>query len=423
MHRRSMRSAVVLVAVATLALAACGYKTDSSSSTSAATSAAASGSASGSASAAAGGALTIVPLKQITPQGTDVPAAAATTPVNPAGTGKATCAAGTTIAMAGALTGSNAALGINILNGATMAINEFNKANPGCQLTLKQFDTEGLPQNATQVAPQIVGDPAIIALLGPAFSGETKATGAIFNQAGLISVTASATNPGLTTNGWTNFFRGLGNDNSQGGATANWLTTQKGYTKVCVAQDNTDYGVGLANVVTETLGAAADGNCAVKVKTGDKDFSAGIQLIKGESPDAVYYAGYYAEAAPFVQQLRDAGVTAQFVSGDGTNDPQFVSQAGNSSKDAILTCPCGPAPADFASTYKAQFNIAPGVYSVDAYDLATIMVSGISSGKVTDRASMIQYFKTYDGQGVAKTYKWDSSGELAVANPWLYQVQ
>ena len=55
---------------------------------------------------------------------------------------------------------------------------------------------------------------------------------------------------------------------------------------------------------------------------------AGIQLVKGEAPDAVYYAGYYAEAAPFVQQLRDAGVTAQFVSADGTNDPQFVDQAG-----------------------------------------------------------------------------------------------
>ena len=51
------------------------------------------------------------------------------------------------------------------------------------------------------------------------------------------------------------------------------------------------------------------------------------------------------------------------------------------------------------------------------------MLTGIASGDVTDRASMIEYFKTYDGEGLAKSYKWDSSGELAVANPWLYQVQ
>ena len=94
------------------------------------------------------------------------------------------------------MTGPNAALGLNILNGAKLAVDQFNKANAGCQITVKQFDTEGDPQKATQAAPQIVGDASVIALLGPAFSGETKATGAIFNQAGLVSVTASATNPG-----------------------------------------------------------------------------------------------------------------------------------------------------------------------------------------------------------------------------------
>ena len=85
--------------------------------------------------------------------------------------------------MAGALTGPNAALGLNILYGAKVAIDEHNKANPGCQVTIKQFDTEGDPQKATQVAPQIVGDASIIGLLGPAFSGETEATGPIFYQA------------------------------------------------------------------------------------------------------------------------------------------------------------------------------------------------------------------------------------------------
>lgn len=425
MHRRSMRTAVVgLAAVAALTLAACGSKsTESGSSTSAGAGASGSAAPSGSTSAGTGGALSIVSLKQITPEGADVTAGAATTAVTPAGDGKATCASGTEIAMAGALTGPNAALGINIRNGAKLAIDEFNAANPGCQLTLKEFDTEGDPQKATQVAPQIVSDANVIGLLGPAFSGETKATGAIFNQAGLLSTTASATNPGLTTNGWTNFFRGLGNDNSQGGATANWLIKSQGAKKVCVVKDNTDYGVGLGEVVANTLGSVADGSCAVDVKTGDKDFSAGIQLIKGAAPDAVYYAGYYAEAAPFVQQLRDAGVTATFVSGDGVNDPQFVEQAGSAAKGAILTCPCGPAPEEFAKNYQAAFNIASGVYSVDAYDLATIMVTGIAKGEVKDRATMIDFFKNYNGEGLAKTYKWDSSGELAAANPWLYEVK
>jgi branched-chain amino acid transport system substrate-binding protein len=304
-----MRTAVVgLAAVAALTLAACGSKSAETTSTSAG----ASGSAA-SGSAAAGGALKIKPQVQIDINGTEVPVTALGTPANPKGNGSATCPATTTLAMAGALTGANAALGINILNGAKVAIDEHNKANPNCQVVLKQFDTEGDPQKATQVAPQIVGDPNIIGLLGPAFSGETKATGPIFFQAGLLSLTASATNPDLTKNGWTNFFRGLANDAVQGPAVAAYMTKTLGYKKVCVVQDNSDYGAGLAQTVTTGLGSSADSNCAAKVKAGDKDFSATVQLVKGESPDAVFYAGYYAEAAPFVQQLRDGGVTATFV--------------------------------------------------------------------------------------------------------------
>ena len=249
MHRRSMRSALVLVAVAALTLAACspsprtaikqqrgpggqrirGFRQ-----------AAASGGAS------SGGALEIKAELQIDKDGKEVAVAAAGTPVSPAGDGKATCAAGTSIAMAGALTGANAALGLNILYGANVAIDEHNKANPGCQVTIKQFDTEGDAQKATQVAPQIVGDPTIIGLLGPAFSGETEATGPIFFQAGLLSLTASATNSALTTNGWTNFFRGLANDAVQGPAVANYLVNTLGFKKVCVIEDSSSYGAGLA---------------------------------------------------------------------------------------------------------------------------------------------------------------------------------
>ncbi len=216
----------------------------------------------------------------------------------------------------------------------------------------------------------------------------------MFNQAGLLSLTASATNPDLTKNGWTNFFRGLANDAVQGPSVAKYLVNTKDFGSVCVVSDNSDYGIGLAQQITEGLGDAANEDCAAEVKTGDKDFSAAVQIISGADADAVFYAGYYAEAAPFVQGLRDGGVDIPFVSADGTNDPQFVSQAGAASKGAILSCPCGPAPDDFAATYEETNGQAPGVYSVEGYDLATIMLTGIASG-VTDRAGLIDYVANY----------------------------
>lgn len=367
------------------------------------------------------GDLAITPLVQIDSSGEETTVEASGEPADPAGDGTAVCDP-VSLAMAGALTGPNAALGINIENGIKLAIEQHNAANPDCQVELKSFDTEGSPDKAPAVATQIINDASVIGLIGPAFSGETKATGQAFFDAGLLSLTPSATNPDLTTNGWTHFFRGLANDAVQGPSVGAYLAGTAGFTNVCVIEDDSDYGVGLAEQVTAGLGDAANPDCAAKVKTGDKDFSATVQIIADAAPDAVFYSGYYAEAAPFAAQLRDGGVEAVFVSADGVNDPQFVEQAGSAAAGALLSCPCGPAPEEFATAYEELNGAAPGTYSVEGYDLATILLAGIDSG-VTDRAGLIDWVANYSGTGLARDYEWDETGELASALIWIYEVQ
>ena len=111
---------------------------------------------------AAQGDLTIVEQVQINPNGEAVEAAAgAAAPVDPAGDGTATCPP-LSLAMAGPLTCADAPFGANVRDGAQLAVDQHNAANPGCQVQLKTFDTEGDPQKATSVAPQIVDDPSII---------------------------------------------------------------------------------------------------------------------------------------------------------------------------------------------------------------------------------------------------------------------
>lgn len=365
--------------------------------------------------------LKIVEQVQIDENGTEVKATEGAAPADPAGDGKANCPP-VSIAMAGALNGPDAALGINIKNGVQLAIDKHNAANPGCQVQLKPFDTEGDPQKATAIAPQIVDDQYTIGLVGPAFSGETKATGGVFNQAGLVATTASATNPTLSQNGWKTFFRGLANDAVQGPSVANYMKNGLGYKKVCVIDDSTDYGLGLATAVRDTLGPVADSGCNISVKKGDKDFSAAVTQVKGVSPDAVFYSGYYSEAAPLVQQLKDGGFGGTFVSADGTKDPQFVTQAGEAAKDAILSCPCGPATGSFADEYKKKFNTDAGTYSAEGYDLGTILVKGIDSGAIT-RPALLDFVKNYNGQGVARKYQWTPTGELTTNLIWIFKVQ
>lgn len=341
--------------------------------------------------------------------------------VLPAGDGKATCADTTTLAYVGAQTGANAQLGINIFNGVQLAINEHNAANPGCQVQFKKFDTEGDPNKATGPVTQATKEEGIIGVVGLPFSGESKATGNIFEQVKLVHVTPAATGPGLTENGWTTFFRGLGNDAVQGPAAAKFMTEKLQAKKVYLVQDDSEYGIGLGKTTEEGLGDALAG--IDKVTQGQKDFSATISKIMNSKADAVFYSGYYAEGAPFDQQLVNKGYTGTFIGPDGLKDDQFIKQAGDASKNAYFTCPCIPGELipEFAKNYKALAGIDPGTYSIEGYDAATVLLSGIDAGN-QDRASLLEWVKTYDKDGLSKHYKWDEKGELQAPTVYGYKV-
>jgi branched-chain amino acid transport system substrate-binding protein len=343
---------------------------------------------------------------------------------NPAGDGKAKCS-GETIAYVGAESGANAQLGINIYNGIQLAINLHNAANSACQVAFKKFDTGGDPAQAPGVVTQVVSDKSIIGVVGLPFSGESKATGGIFQTAGLVHITPSATNPKLTTNGWTTFFRALGNDAVQGPAAAKFMTTKLKAKKVCVVQDDSDYGIGLADATNGALGSAADAACSDKVTTGQKDFSSTVSKIIQAKPDAVFYSGYYAEGAPFDQQLVNKGYNGVFVGPDGVKDPAFIQQAGSASSNGYFTCPCVPGELipDFASKYATvSGGAAPGTYSLEGYDSATVLLKGIDSG-ITDRPGLLNYVKNYNGSGLSKHLQWTSTGELAASTVYGYKVQ
>src|SRR5207247_10274712 len=89
----------------------------------------------------------------------------------------------------GPKTGNNSNLGLNILGGVKLAVDQAKKA--GVNITLKEFDTQGDPAQATTLKDSFVNDSQIIGLVGPAFSGETKAVLPALQDAGLVMVSAS----------------------------------------------------------------------------------------------------------------------------------------------------------------------------------------------------------------------------------------
>lgn len=323
----------------------------------------------------------------------------------------------------GALTGDAANLGINIKNGAELAVNEYNGKNADCKVTLVSFDSQGDPSIAPGLAQKAVTDKKLVGIVGPAFSGESKAAGPIFAQAGLNTITASATNPALSENGWKTFHRILGNDATQGPAAAKYIKDVLKADKVFVSDDTSEYGKGLADIVKKDLGSAVVATDQTAADGKQDDFSPTVTKAKASGATVFFYGGYYSNASKLVKQLKDGGFTGQFVAADGVKDDGFIKGAGAAAEGAIVTCPCLPpdqAP-EFAAAYKKAYNSDPATYSAEAYDAANVFLAAIKDGK-TSSADMMSFISSYSAKGVTKNVKFDAKGEPAEVSVWAYKV-
>lgn len=338
-------------------------------------------------------------------------------PVDPAGNGTAVCPP-LSIAMTGPLSGPASSLGANVNNGMQLAVDKHNQANRGCQIQLKTFDTHGDPTEAGAIAQTILEDAFTVGLVGGATSpDEASATSEVFDRPGLVAPTAA----GLSTHHPRNFFQGIAGDAVEGAAVARYMAKTLGYQKICVIADDAKASTELASAVRQELGPLADTSCSVTLTNGEQGFGDALSRIDAARPDAVYFSGSYGLAAPFVDQLRAKGATAAFVSTG--RDPGFVGQSGAAAEGAILSCGCSPAPESFAKEYSQRFGgEQPGPFTAEAFDLATIMLTGIDSGAIT-RPAMLDFMRAYDGQGVARRYRWTPDGELLEPLIWIYKVQ
>lgn len=324
----------------------------------------------------------------------------------------------------GDLTGATSVYTISSKQAAELAIEQANEAG-NLNVTI-EFMAEDNKDASEATAPSIeqkfIQDDAVVGVIGGAFSGETLAVGELFSGAGLTHISPSATNPDITTKGWP-FFRLLSTDAVQAAKAAE-LITGLGCTKVAVVNDKSDYGQGLADLVESAL---TDGGAEVVLSEGVEpttDYTALVDSIEAAAPELVFYGGYGPQASLILKQMREKGVEALFMSGDGTKDVQFVKDAGNENAEGtVLTCPCSDPTAAtdsesvaFVDAYNERWGEDPGIYGAEGYDGGNLMVAAIDAadddGEVT-REEIFTFFDEAEGvPGLTKDFTWDDTGEI-----------
>jgi branched-chain amino acid transport system substrate-binding protein len=326
------------------------------------------------------------------------------------------------IGFEGPLSGANAQLGINEEYGAEIAVDQANAdSSLGFKVVLVKSDDEGDPAKSPAAATALVQDPAVLGVIGPSFSGSTLAVGKIYSAAGMAFITPSASKGTLQEQGFKTFHRVVPNDNVEGAAGADWLA-RHGVKNLFVLQDLSPYGQGVGDTVAKE--AKSKG---VKVTeqgldgTTTKNYNPIAQTITNSGADALFYAGYDAQAALLAKSLKSAGFKGLTVGGNGIKSSVFSKSSGGAGNGWYMTCGCADATTlaaakSFNDAYQKKFNTPPSTYSPEAFDATNLLIQAIkAAGANPTRASVETAVKSAQYKGITAEMKFQANGDLDAA--------
>jgi branched-chain amino acid transport system substrate-binding protein len=330
--------------------------------------------------------------------------------------------------------GGIAHLGKDNENGAKMAIDELNAkgvtiGGKKVKLELLAEDDAGDPKQGTAVAQKLV-DSKVNGVVGHLNSGTSIPASKVYSDAGIPQISPSATNPKYTRQGFKTTFRVVADDVHLGGTLGRYAVKELKGKSIAVIDDRTAYGQGVAEEFSKAV-KASGGAIAEQQFTTDKatDFTAILTQIKAKKPDIVFYGGMDAVAGPMIRQMKQLGINAKFMGGDGICSGELPKLAGGAMADNQVVCAeAGGVEGTqkvgmdkFREDFKKKFGTDVQIYAPYVYDAVNVMVAAMVKAGSADPAKYLPVLAKTEGyKGVTGTISFDNKGDVKNGALTLY---
>jgi branched-chain amino acid transport system substrate-binding protein len=347
-----------------------------------------------------------------------------------------TAAAQVKFAVGGPITGPSAATGAQMKNGVDQAAEDINKAGGilGQKIQVSYGDDVSDPKQGVSIANKFAAE-GVKFVIGHYNSGVTIPSSEVYQENGILEITPASTNPTVTERKMWNIFRVCGRDDQQGAVAGAYIVKHFKGKKIAVVHDKTTYGKGLADETIKTMAKGGMKPVLYEgINTGEKDFSALVSKIKQSGADLVYWGGLYTEGGLIVRQMRDQGVKAILMGGDGITSDEYASVGGPGVEGTLMTYGPDPRNKPEAKKVVAEFRakkFEPEAYTLYSYAGVQIIKQAAEAAKSLDPKKVAEkmhsgmHFKTvlgdisYDKKGditkldyVMYVWKKDASGKI-----------
>lgn len=332
------------------------------------------------------------------------------------------------ISVAGPHTGAYAAFGEQLWRGAEQAAKDINAAGGinGKMLELVKSDDACEPKQAVAVANRAVDADKVVGVVGHFCSSSTMPASEIYADADILTITPASTNPQVTERGLPTMMRMCGRDDQQGIVAGDYIVKKLGAKRVAIIHDKDTYGQGLADATRAQLRKNGLTEVLYEGLTrGEKDFNALVTKIRSLNTDAVYFGGLHTEAGPLVRQMREQGVNATFISGDGIVSEDFATAAGGNNfvKGVQMTFGADPRKNAAGKAVIEKFraaNYEPEGYTLYSYASMQVMAAALKGAGSTSGAKMAAWLKKNPVDTVMGPKAFDAKGDLQVSDYVMY---
>ena len=326
----------------------------------------------------------------------------------------------------GPTSGAIAHLGKDNELGARMAIEELNAkgvmiGGKKAKFELLAEDDAGDPKQGTAAASKLV-DSKVNGVVGHLNSGTSIPASKIYSDAGIPQISPSATNPKFTRNGYKTAFRVVADDVHLGGTLGKYAVKELKGKSIAVVDDRTAYGQGVADEFEKAV-KASGGKVVGREFTNDKatDFSSILTSLKAKKPDVVFFGGMDAVAGPMLRQMKQLGIDAKFMGGDGICSGELPKLAAGTMADGQVVCAeAGGVEGDskktsdaFKAKFKEKYKVDVQIYAPYVYDAVNVLVDAMVQAGSAEPAKYLPVLAKTEGyKGVTGIISFDSKGDI-----------
>ncbi len=290
------------------------------------------------------------------------------------------------IGVSAALTGPIGPRGLELHDAVIVGVERWKAVNGeqigGHDITVWTEDDGCYEAGCTSdAADQLLRLPGLVGVVGPECSSGAKEAISVYSDAGVVMISASATDSSLTISqpqpGF--FFRTVYNNSIEGDMQANYILSNLEGCTAWVIDDGESYGQDLADAAQ---GILENSNCQItreSIVNGTVDFSGLTARIADDNPDAVLFEGFNPEGALFYRQLRDAGYNGPFLSGDAVASiPNFVEPLGEQSEGVVFAGCLPPLSDELVEDYIEIVGHGPQTpFAAHAIDAVYILLDAV----------------------------------------------